>query len=65
MLTFSQQWLIRQFVDDDAIHAKIQQKKAKGPAGPSKFQQRLEKLTQQKEQSEELVKLNRQMRRKK
>jgi YidC/Oxa1 family membrane protein insertase len=65
MLTFGQQWAIRQFVDDEAIHAKIQQKKAKGPAGPSKLQQRLERLTQQKEQSEDAVKLNRQMRRRK
>jgi YidC/Oxa1 family membrane protein insertase len=58
MLTFAQQFLIRQLVNDDKIHAKIQENKNK-PEGEkkkqSKFQQRMQdymrQQSQQKEQS--------------
>lgn len=43
MLTFAQQYAIRQFVNDDKIHAKIQENKKKpGADKKSKFQQRME-----------------------
>jgi YidC/Oxa1 family membrane protein insertase len=43
MLTFAQQYAIRQFVNDDKIHAQIQQNKKKpGADKKSKFQQRME-----------------------
>lgn len=40
IITFSQQWLIRKTIDEDAIHAKIQEKRA-NPKKKSKFQQAL------------------------
>lgn len=43
MLTFGQQWLFRKFVDEKAIHAKIQENKKK-PVKKSAFQERLEKM---------------------
>ena len=48
MITFGQQFLIRKFVDEDAIHRKIQENK-KRPASQtkSKFQQRLEEMQKQ------------------
>lgn len=46
VITFSQQWLIRKTVDDDAIHAKLQAKRAQ-PRKKSKFQQRLEDMQNQ------------------
>lgn len=46
IITFSQQWLIRKTVDDDAIHAKLQAKRA-NPKKKSKFQQRIEELSKQ------------------
>lgn len=43
MLTFAQQYAIRQFVNDDKIHAQIQENKKKpGADKKSKFQQRME-----------------------
>ena len=43
MLTFAQQFAIRQFVNDDKIHAQIQENKKKpGADKKSKFQQRME-----------------------
>lgn len=43
MLTFAQQYAIRQFVNDDKIHARIQENKKKpGADKKSKFQQRME-----------------------
>jgi len=42
-----QQYLFKAFVDQDAIHRKIQEKKLK-PVTKSKFQQRLEKMAKQR-----------------
>jgi len=46
VITFSQQWLIRKTIDDDAIHAKLQAKRAQ-PKKKSKFQQRLADMQNQ------------------
>ncbi len=48
MFTFAQQWIIRKFVDEDAIHAKIQENKKKPAAPKSKFQARLEEMAKQR-----------------
>lgn len=48
MFTFAQQWIIRKLVDEDAIHAKIQENKKKPAAGKSKFQTRLEEMAKQR-----------------
>ncbi len=49
MISFGQQYLFRSFVNDDAIHAKIQEnKKKKGTQKKSKFQQRLEKMAKER-----------------
>lgn len=47
MLTFGQQWLFRKFVDEKAIHAKIQENKKK-PMKKSAFQERLEKMAKER-----------------
>jgi len=47
VITFTQQWLIRKSIDDGAIHAKIQAKRAQ-PKSKGKFQQRLEEMAKQK-----------------
>ncbi|MFM6953718.1 MAG: membrane protein insertase YidC [Sphingobacteriaceae bacterium] len=53
LLTFGQQFMIRQFVDDSKIHAQIQENKKK-PEGAkekkSKFQQRMEDYMRQQQQ---------------
>lgn len=53
-MTFGQQFLIRKMVDDDKIHALIQQNKAR-PADEkkkkSKFQQRLDDYMRQQQQA--------------
>lgn len=50
MLTFAQQFLIKQFVDDDKIHSQIQENKKKPTADKkSKFQQRMEDYMRQKQ----------------
>jgi YidC/Oxa1 family membrane protein insertase len=46
IITFSQQWLIRKTIDEDAIHAKIQEKRA-NPKQKSKFAERLEAAQKQ------------------
>ncbi|GAA3949724.1 membrane protein insertase YidC [Pedobacter ginsengiterrae] len=55
LMTFGQQFLIRKMVDDDKIHALIQQNKAK-PADEkkkkSKFQQRLDDYMRQQQQQQ-------------
>jgi len=51
MLTFAQQFAIRQMVDDTKIHAQIQEHKKK-PATPqkkSKFQQRMDDYMRSKQ----------------
>lgn len=48
MFTFAQQWIIRKLVDEDAIHAKIQENKKKPAAPKSKFQARLEEMAKQR-----------------
>jgi YidC/Oxa1 family membrane protein insertase len=47
MFTFGQMYLIRQFVNEDKIHAKIQENKKK-PVVKSKFQQRIEDMAKQR-----------------
>lgn len=50
MITFGQTWAIQKFViDHDALHAKIQENKKK-PVQQSKFQQRLEQMTKDRQQ---------------
>ncbi|HEY0898626.1 MAG TPA: membrane protein insertase YidC [Sphingobacteriaceae bacterium] len=50
MLSFVQQYIIRQFVNDDKIHAKIQENKKKPESGKkSKFQQRMEDYMRQQQ----------------
>lgn len=49
LISFGQQFLFRSFVNDDAIHAKIQEnKKRPQKAKKSKFQQRLEKMAKER-----------------
>ena len=52
MLTFAQQYLIRQFVNDDKIHARIQENKKK-PVSEKKqsgFQKRMEDYVRNQQQ---------------
>jgi len=49
MITFGQTWVIQKFViDSDALHAKIQENKKK-PKKTSKFQEKLEQLTKERQ----------------
>jgi YidC/Oxa1 family membrane protein insertase len=48
MITFGQTWLMRKFVDEDAIHKKIQENKLK-PQKASSWQQRLEKAAKDRQ----------------
>lgn len=52
MLTFAQQYIIRMFVNDDKIHARIQENKKKPVTEKKKsgFQKRMEDYMQQKQQ---------------
>ena len=43
LITFSQQWIIRKTVDDDAIHAKLKANKA-NPKKKSRFQEQIEEM---------------------
>jgi len=47
IITFSQMYFMRKFVDEDAIHAKLQANKKK-PVKKSKIQQKLEDMAKQK-----------------
>jgi YidC/Oxa1 family membrane protein insertase len=50
MITFLQTWVMQKFViNQEALHAKIQENKKK-PAKVSKFQQRLEQMTKERQQ---------------
>ena len=50
LLTFAQQFIIKQFVNDDKIHSRIQENKKKPNADKkSKFQQRMEDYMRQKQ----------------
>ncbi len=53
VITFTQQYFIRQFVNDDKIHAQLQENKKK-PEDPNKkksgFQKKLEDMMRQQEQ---------------
>jgi YidC/Oxa1 family membrane protein insertase len=50
MITFGQTWVIQKFViDHDALHTKLQENKKK-PVKQSKFQQRLEEMTKDRQQ---------------
>jgi YidC/Oxa1 family membrane protein insertase len=48
MVTFGQQYLMRRFVDEKAILAKIEQNKKKPPPKKSNFQRKLEKMAKDK-----------------
>lgn len=49
MITFLQMFIIRKFVDEDKLRAKIQlNQKKSGPAKKSKFQKRMEELAKQR-----------------
>jgi YidC/Oxa1 family membrane protein insertase len=48
MITFGQQFLFKQLVNEDEIHKKIQENKQKPSSGKSKFQQRLEDMSKQR-----------------
>jgi YidC/Oxa1 family membrane protein insertase len=52
MITFAQQWIIRRFVDDDAIHRKIQENKKK-PVKKSRFAAKLEELSKSAQQQQQ------------
>jgi len=49
LLTFAQMFIIRRFVNEDKLHARIQENKAK-PVKKSSFQKRLEEMTRQQQQ---------------
>lgn len=50
MITFAQTWLMQKFaIDHDALHAAIQENKKK-PVKMSKFQERLEQMTKERQQ---------------
>lgn len=51
IITFGQMWMIRQFMNDDKIHVRIQEHKKK-PIVKSKFQQRLEEMARQQQQQQ-------------
>ena len=52
MITFGQTWVMQKFViDSDALHAKIQENKKK-PKKVSKFQERLEQMTKDRQQQQ-------------
>jgi YidC/Oxa1 family membrane protein insertase len=53
MITFGQTWLMRKFIDEDALHRKIQENKKK-VVKKSKFQERLEAM--QKERAKQVKK---------
>ncbi|MDX5321471.1 MAG: membrane protein insertase YidC, partial [Bacteroidota bacterium] len=55
MITFGQQWVIRKFVDDDKIHAMIQENKKK-PVKKSRFAERLETMAKQQQQAQKNTK---------
>ncbi|MFA7379581.1 MAG: membrane protein insertase YidC [Bacteroidia bacterium] len=55
MITFGQQWGIRQFVDEKKLHAQIQENKKK-PVQKSKFQQRLEDMAKVQEKKKPVKK---------
>jgi YidC/Oxa1 family membrane protein insertase len=49
MITFLQMFIIRKFVDEDKLYAKIKLKqKAAGPPKKSKFQKRMEEMAKQR-----------------
>ncbi len=49
LFTFAQMFLIRRFVNEDKLHKRIQENKAK-PVKKSSFQKRLEEMTKQQQQ---------------
>lgn len=49
LFTFAQMFLIRRFVNEDKLHARIQENKSK-PVKKSSFQKRLEEMTKQQQQ---------------
>jgi YidC/Oxa1 family membrane protein insertase len=56
MITFGQTWIMQKYViDSDALHKKIQENKTK-PVKVSKFQQRLEAMTKEAQQRQQVQK---------
>jgi YidC/Oxa1 family membrane protein insertase len=49
LFTFGQMWLIRRFVNEDKLHKRIQENKAK-PVKKTSFQKKLEEMTRQQQQ---------------
>ena len=52
MITFGQTYLMKAFVNEEALHRKIQENKKK-PVKVSRFQQRLEEMAKQKQQMQQ------------
>ena len=50
LITFGQTFLARKFINEDELHRKMQEKKAK-VVKPSKFQQRLEQVMKEQQQA--------------
>lgn len=50
LITFGQQWMIRRFVDEDKLHAQIQENKKK-PVKKSKWAARLEEMAKAQQQA--------------
>ena len=50
MITFGQQYFIRKFVDEDKLHAQIQENKKKPEGKKSTFQTKLEEITKAQQQ---------------
>ena len=50
MFTFSQQYLMRRFINEDAILAQLEANKLKPPKPKSKFQKKLEEMQRKQEQ---------------
>lgn len=55
VITFGQMFLFRKFIDEDALHAKIEENKKK-PVKKSKWQQRMENLARQQQQAQKKAK---------
>ena len=55
MITFGQQWAIRSFIDDDKIHAKIQEKKA-SPKKENRFMRRMREMQEEQNRQQRRAK---------
>lgn len=55
MITFGQQWAIRSFIDDEKIHAKIQEKKA-SPKKENRFMRRMREVQEEQNRQQRRAK---------